>query len=1194
MKRLIYVVVLTTFFFSFVSHTSAQSNQTVTNGDVTTSANFPGTGCSYSWVNSNPSIGLPASGTGNIQGFTAINSGDVPVTATITAMPTVSGFAYIFSTIGQLSVIDLSTNQIMTNTATSFRAFGEIISPDGKFIYVTDPSNNTVITLNASTYAIEGYTFTGNNSSPRGITISPDGSKIYVTNEHPFDVSGHGTVDIINTVTHNITATIDVGESPLGVVMSSDGSKIYVANQGSNFISVINANTGATIGQIPLNQGASSLAATFDGSQLYVSAGASVSVINTASNQVIKTIGVGLNPVSMAVSPDDKKVYVVNEDSRSVSVIDNQTKTVIATVDLPGGQSPFSISLSPDGTKAYAVNQNGVISVINTANNSVTNSITTVTGAFSYGNFVSAGPGCSNSPVTFTITVKPTAEAPLIKAGSASGTISACVGSPSASPYIQQFTATGSNLTAAVTVAAPNGFEVSLTPGNGYSSTLTLAQSGGSLNKTVYVRSAAAEGTGDISGNVILSSTGAVNQNVAVAGVVNALPAVNTVPNQIKNNGTLSDLVTFTGTGNTFTWVNDHPEIGLASNGTDNIPAFATVNNTASPIVAKITATPSNSPYAYITNSASSSVSVINVATNKIVATIPMGADPQDITISHDGKKVYVSDPISRTISVINTATNTVIATTSVPIGSFSMVVSPDNSKLYLVAINPDLGNDDIYIINTTTYNITSTLGVGVSIGIITLSPDGSTLYATDNLQNNLLVINASNGQLLKTISVGTAPEGVMVSRDGGTAYVCNSGSNTISVINTITNTVVKTVTVGTAPFALALSPDGNILYVSGYSDGSLTAINTSSNTVLFKEDAGQYPMGVSVTPDGTSVYVANSNSGTVTVINALTGVKQETIPVGLNPFSIGNFITPVSGCPGQPVTFTITVKPTIASAVIKISGKVDPLATVYGTPSLASSFTVSATNLTGGIIITPPPGFEIGTGGTTFSQTITVGTIGTLTPTKIYIRLSETTAVGNYAGNILLNTDNTADQGITTADNNAVSPAPLIITANNERKYYGDENPVLTLTYSGFVNMETASVLSPQPLVVTDATSTSPAGQYPITVHGAGSINYAITYVPGTLVIAPINKILVIPNTFTPNGDGINDRWEINHIGDYSNCTVNIYNRYGEKILTSNGYGIPWDGKYKGKDVSTGTYYYIIDLKTGSKPLSGWIAVIR
>lgn len=1286
MKRFIDVIALILFFSACLSYASAQSNQTVTNGDLTTAVNFAGSGCSYTWVNSNPAIGLPATGSGNIPAFTAVNPGDVPVTATITATPAAAGFAYIFSTIGRLSVIDLSTNQVVNSSETLFHAYGEVISPDGRFIYLTDPGDNAVITIDAATYALVDYTSTGSNSSPRGIAISPDGSKIYVANEYPFDILGHGTVDVINTVTHHITMTIAVGESPLGIVLSPDGSKLYVANQGSNFISVINANSGASIGQIPLSSGASSLAITHDGSQLYATAvnGNTVTVVNTATNQVAQSISVGMNPIGMAVSPDDKKVYVVNDDVHSVSVIDIQTRAVLATIDLPNGSYPFSISLSPDGTKAYAVNQNGLISVINTTNNSISNSITTVTGALSYGNFISAGPGCSSSPVSFDITVKPTGAVPLIKAALASGSILACAGSASAQPYIQQFSVKGSHLTAAVRVTASHGFEVSSAPGSGYGSSLTLGQSGGVLNQTIFVRSAASNGPGDLSGNVVLSSDGAASQSVAVAGLVNALPVVNTVPGQIKTNGSLSDPVTFSGTGNTFTWTNDHPEIGLAAAGDGNIPAFTTVNNTASPIVAKITATPSNAPYAYITNSASSSVSVINAITRKIVATIPMGADPQDITVSHDGKKVYVSDPISQTVSVISTATNTVIATTPVPIGSFSMVVSPDNNRLYLAAINSGSGKDDIYIINTTDYHIASILPVGVSIGAIALSPEGSTLYATDNLQNNLLVINASNGQLLKTIPVGAAPVGVMISRDGGTAYVCNSGSNTVTVVNTVTNSVVTTVTTGTAPFASALSQEGNLLYVSGYSDGSLTAINTSSNTVLFHVNAGLYPMGVSVTPDGMSVYVANSNSGTVTVIDALSGVKQQTITVGLNPFSLGSFITPVSSCPGQPVTFNITVKPTIASAVIHVSENIDPLATVYGKPSATSDFTVSATGLTGGILITPPPGFEISGNGTVFGQVVTLGTAGMLSPTKVYVRLSATTAVGNYSGNILLATDNTADRTVATASHNTVSPAaliitarnvqktygetlsgsagsaaftsaglqngetigsitlaygngaeasagvnsyllavspslpaggtfnidnymvsfvngdikvnpaPLIISADNHKRYYAEENPVLTLSYSGFVNMETALVLSPQPIVVTDATQASPAGQYAVIVSGAGSTNYTISYVPGTLTIVPLNEELVIPNTFTPNGDGINDQWKINHIEDYPNCMVNVYNRYSEKILASIGYGIPWDGKYKGKDVPAGTYYYVIDTKTSSKPLSGWIAVLR
>src|ERR1700740_2868976 len=104
--------------------------------------------------------------------------------------------------------------------------------------------------------------------------------------------------------------------------------------------------------------------------------------------------------------------------------------------------------------------------------------------------------------------------------------------------------------------------------------------------------------------------------------------------------------------------------------------------------------------------------------------------------------------------------------------------------------------------------------------------------------------------------------------------------------------------------------------------------------------------------------------------------------------------------------------------------------------------------------------------------------------------------------------------------------------------------------------------------------------GQYPITVSGAAALNYAITYVSGILKVV---KTLAIPNAFTPNGDGINDTWNIEALGAYANCSVQVFNRWGLKVYFSTGYGVPWDGSFKGASLPSGTYYYIIDLKNGA-----------
>ena len=83
-------------------------------------------------------------------------------------------------------------------------------------------------------------------------------------------------------------------------------------------------------------------------------------------------------------------------------------------------------------------------------------------------------------------------------------------------------------------------------------------------------------------------------------------------------------------------------------------------------------------------------------------------------------------------------------------------------------------------------------------------------------------------------------------------------------------------------------------------------------------------------------------------------------------------------------------------------------------------------------------------------------------------------------------------------------------------------------------------------------------------------------------------------PNTFTPNGDAVNDIWNIKYLETYVNVQVLIFNRYGSEVFKSIGYLKPWDGKTNGKDVPVGTYYYIIDPKNGSKKFSGSVTVIR
>lgn len=84
------------------------------------------------------------------------------------------------------------------------------------------------------------------------------------------------------------------------------------------------------------------------------------------------------------------------------------------------------------------------------------------------------------------------------------------------------------------------------------------------------------------------------------------------------------------------------------------------------------------------------------------------------------------------------------------------------------------------------------------------------------------------------------------------------------------------------------------------------------------------------------------------------------------------------------------------------------------------------------------------------------------------------------------------------------------------------------------------------------------------------------------------------IPNTFTPNGDGINDEWNIKYLSSYPLATINVYNRYGEKVFSSTTSIKSWDGKHQGKDMPVGTYYYVINPHNGRKTISGTVTILR
>lgn len=120
-------------------------------------------------------------------------------------------------------------------------------------------------------------------------------------------------------------------------------------------------------------------------------------------------------------------------------------------------------------------------------------------------------------------------------------------------------------------------------------------------------------------------------------------------------------------------------------------------------------------------------------------------------------------------------------------------------------------------------------------------------------------------------------------------------------------------------------------------------------------------------------------------------------------------------------------------------------------------------------------------------------------------------------------------------------------------------------------------------------------------TIQPTDTISYTLTVtsndgcgIASSKVFVRVYRKVVVPNAFSPNGDGINDVWNIEKLETYNNSLLTVFNRYGQIVFKSTGYPKRWDGNHNGNPMPFGTYYYTLDLRNGTKIMSGWVLIVR
>ena len=289
-------------------------------------------------------------------------------------------------------------------------------------------------------------------------------------------------------------------------------------------------------------------------------------------------------------------------------------------------------------------------------------------------------------------------------------------------------------------------------------------------------------------------------------------------------------------------------------------------------------------PNAFVSNSYSDTVSVIDTNTHKVVATVPTGKAPINPTFTPDRRHVYVANSQADTLTVIDVETNT---TTTIPAGGMSpsgLAFSPNGETLYVSFIGENFTSPgSVGSIELSTGKASPPIPMGEDPERIALTPNGERLYVNNLLDGTMNVVDTASRKVIVTLMLGDLPFNPLMSPDGSVVYVGVMSANHIAVVDTATNTISRTIPAD-SPNGMTFSNDYQSLFVSNALSGTVQQVSLVSNQILKTQDVGGLPGNIAVLPSGKQAYMVRPDGTTVEVLDTSSLQIVQTITAGDGP----------------------------------------------------------------------------------------------------------------------------------------------------------------------------------------------------------------------------------------------------------------------------------------------------------------------
>jgi len=270
-----------------------------------------------------------------------------------------------------------------------------------------------------------------------------------------------------------------------------------------------------------------------------------------------------------------------------------------------------------------------------------------------------------------------------------------------------------------------------------------------------------------------------------------------------------------------------------------------------------------------VTNRADGTVSIFDASgAPKLIGTVPVGADPSELCVAPDGNRAYILNRAGNSVSVIDLESLKVTATITHQklLLPDACVVAHDSKKVYLAASNA------LLVVSAATNDVVKDVPVGKGLGRVVLSPDGRRLYISSNDTGDVHVVDATTETAVASIKAGQSSRNMAFTPDGKSLLVVHTIHDTVSLIDVATNEVMTTFGVGTAPQQVAVTSDGALGFVIARGNHQLNVIymgGSGTRKALRSVDLLRSPIDMVATDR--NIYVIHDGEDSLSVIRART-----------------------------------------------------------------------------------------------------------------------------------------------------------------------------------------------------------------------------------------------------------------------------------------------------------------------------------